>query len=111
MAARMTPTVSIATLKTCTRVYFLPHIQPANIVVTLPPLRRIIWTGTEISNLNAKLLSMLTAKNKTMFGSHRKTGTAGFFKNHGGREAEKCCGHVKRAVITNWVKVIRRPGS
>ena len=109
MAAKMTPIVSNATLKTCTRVYFLPQIQPTNIVVMLPPLRRIICTGTDIANPNAKLLSMLTVKNKKMFGSHRETGTVGFFKNHGGREAEKCCGHVKRVVITNWVKVMRRP--
>ena len=62
-----------------------------------------------MSNPNAKLFSMLTVKNKKMFGSHRKTGTAGCFKNQGGREVEKCSGQAKRAVITNWVKVIKSP--
>ena len=42
IAATTIPTVNIATLKTCTGVYRFPQRKPTTIVVTLPPLRRIM---------------------------------------------------------------------
>jgi len=56
----MTPSVSAHTDATCTREYRLPLSQPAPMVVTLPKLRRMMCTGTLMSNANAQLLSMLT---------------------------------------------------
>ena len=53
IAAMMIPTVSMATLKIWIRVYRFPHMKPTSIVVTLPPLRRMICTGTEMLYPNA----------------------------------------------------------
>ena len=89
MAATITPIVSIATLKTCIDVYLFPHIQPTKIVVTLPPLLRMMCTGTDILYPNAKLLSMLTVKNKTTFGSHLSIGMVGRLRKYGGSDEEK----------------------
>ena len=85
----MTPMVSMAMLKNCVLVYRFPQIQPTSIVVTLPPLRRMICTGTEMLYPKAKLLSMFTEKNSTMFGNHRMRGTARNLRKNGGCEAEK----------------------
>ena len=49
MAATMIPSVSMVTLNTCILVYLFPQIKPTSIVVTLPPLRRMMCTGTEMS--------------------------------------------------------------
>lgn len=85
----MIPTVSMATLKTCTGVYRFPQMYPTNMVVTLPPLRRIMWTGTEMLYPKAKLFRRLTVKKRTMLGSHRASGMARGFKKKGGLVAEK----------------------
>lgn len=45
----MTPTVSSSTATTWMREYFLPYKLPASIVVMLPPDRRMMCTGTEMS--------------------------------------------------------------
>lgn len=45
----MTPTVSKSTAMIWIREYLLPHKLPANMVVMLPPDRRMMCTGTEIS--------------------------------------------------------------
>ena len=71
----MTPNVKTATEKTCKGVYFLPRIQPAIIVVTLPKLLRMMWTGTEILKANAQLFNMLTVKNKAALTHHFRNGT------------------------------------
>lgn len=69
-AATTTPTVNIPTEKTCTREYRFPLSQPAAMVETLPKLRRMMWTGTLMSNAKAQLLSMLTAKNIAALRAH-----------------------------------------
>jgi hypothetical protein len=48
-------------------------------VVTLPKLRKMICTGTEMLNANAQLLSILTAKNMSATKPHLRKGTAGDF--------------------------------
>jgi len=71
----MTPNVNMATENTCRRVYLLPRSQPAAIVVTLPKLLRIIWTGTEILKAKAQLFIMLTVKNNAALMHHFRNGT------------------------------------
>lgn len=109
IAAMMMPVVSIATLKTCTFVYRFPHKYPTSIVNTLPPLRNMMCTGTDILYPKAKLFSRLTAKNMTIFGTHRISGTFLGLRKEGGCLVEKWPGNVKRATMKNWVKVMRRP--
>jgi hypothetical protein len=58
-ALTSTPTVSITTLVTCSLEYRFPLTTPASMVVTLPKLRRIMCTGTEMLKANAQLFSML----------------------------------------------------
>jgi hypothetical protein len=58
-ALTSTPTVSITTLVTCNFEYLFPLTTPASIVVTLPKLRRMMCTGTEMLNANAQLFNML----------------------------------------------------
>ena len=58
-ALTSTPTVSITTLVTCSFEYLFPLTTPASIVVTLPKLRRMMCTGTEMLNANAQLFNML----------------------------------------------------
>lgn len=58
-ALTSTPTVNKTTLDTCSFEYRFPLTTPANIVVTLPKLRKIMCTGTEMLNANAQLFSML----------------------------------------------------
>jgi hypothetical protein len=53
----------------------LPRIQPAAMVVTLPKLLRMIWTGTEMLNAKAQLFNMLTVKNRTALVTHFRKGT------------------------------------
>ena len=101
IAATITPTVSIATEIICHRLYRFPHTKPTNIVVTLPPLRRIMWTGMEMLYPNTRLLRRLTVKKRKIFGSQRVSGIALGLRKKGGCEAEKWLGHVKRAVTTN----------
>lgn len=101
MAAMITPAVSMATENICHRLYRFPHTKPISIVVTLPPLRRMMWTGTEMSYPNTKLLRRLTVKKRNIFGSQRVSGIALGLRKKGGCEAEKWLGHVKRAVTTN----------
>ncbi len=48
-AAVMTPTVRRMTATIWIREYFLPYRLPAIMVVILPPERRMICTGTDIS--------------------------------------------------------------
>ena len=76
----------------------------------LPPLRRIICTGTEMLYPNAKLFSILTTKNMMILGSQRIRGMARGLTKVGGFEMEKWVGHVNKVVMTNWRKVMRRPG-
>ena len=71
----MTPRVSTATEKIWTGVYLLPRNHPAAMVVTLPKLLRMIWTGTEISKAKAQLFIMLTVKNKAALMTHFLNGT------------------------------------
>lgn len=71
----MTPMVRTATEKICNGVYFFPRRYPATIVVTLPKLLRMMWTGTEILNANAQLFIMLTVKNKRALVTHLRNGT------------------------------------
>jgi hypothetical protein len=58
-------------------------------VVTLPPLRRMMWTGTEMLYPKAKLLRRFIVKKRKMFGSQRASGIALGFRKKGGCEAEK----------------------
>lgn len=44
-------------------------------VVTLPKLLRMMWTGTEILKANAQLFNILTVKNKTALVTHLRKGT------------------------------------
>ena len=44
-------------------------------VVTLPKLLRMMWTGTEMLNANAQLFIMLTVKNKAALTHHFRKGT------------------------------------
>lgn len=74
-ADTMTPSVRTATENTCRLVYLFPRNHPAAIVVTLPKLLRMIWTGTEMLKANAQLLSMLTVKNNTALTHHFRNGT------------------------------------
>ena len=69
----------------------------------------MMCTGTDILYPKAKLFSRLTAKNMTIFGTHRISGTFLGLRKEGGRLIEKWAGNVKRATMTNWVKVMRRP--
>ena len=94
----------------CTFVYRFPHKYPTSIVITLPPLRNMMCTGTDILYPKAKLFSRLTAKNMTILGTHRISGTFLGLRKNGGCLIEKWAGHVKRATRTNCVKVMRRPG-
>jgi len=71
----MTPKVKIATENTCKRVYLLPRSHPAAIVVTLPKLLRMMWTGTEMLKANAQLFIMLTVKNNAALTHHLRNGT------------------------------------
>lgn len=71
----MTPTVSTATEKTCSGVYFLPRSHPAAMVVTLPKLLKMIWTGTEMLNAKAQLFIMLTVKKSAALTHHFLKGT------------------------------------
>lgn len=74
-ADTMTPSVSIATEKICKGVYFFPRRYPAAIVVTLPKLLRIMWTGTDMLNAKAQLFIMLTVKNSAALIHHLRNGT------------------------------------
>lgn len=74
-ADTMTPRVNMATENTCSGVYLLPRSQPAAIVVTLPKLRRMMWTGTEMSKAKAQLFNILTVKNKAALMHHLRNGT------------------------------------
>jgi hypothetical protein len=74
-ADTMTPKVRIATENTCKLVYLFPRNHPAAIVVTLPKLLRMMWTGTEMLKANAQLFSMLTVKNRTALMHHFRNGT------------------------------------
>ena len=78
-------------------------------VVTLPPLRSIICTGTDILYPKAKLFIMFTVKNMAALGSQRMIGTAGGLRSQGNLAVEMCAGSVKRKVTRNCVKVMRRP--
>ena len=71
----MTPTVKIATEKTCRGVYLLPRSHPAAMVVTLPKLLRMMCTGTEMSKAKAQLFIMLTVKNNAALTHHFRNGT------------------------------------
>jgi hypothetical protein len=71
----MTPVVRIATENTCRPVYLLPRIHPAAIVVTLPKLLRMMWTGTEMLKAKAQLFNMLTVKKSTALMHHLRNGT------------------------------------
>jgi len=51
---------------------------------------------------------MFTEKKRRMFGIHLTRGTAGGFKNHC-EERDQWFGKVKRKVMINWVRVMRRP--
>ena len=93
----------------CTLVYLFPQAKPTSIVMMLPPLRKMIWTGTEMLYPKAKLFSRFTAKNMHIFGIHLTSGTFRFRRKKGGCLTEKCVGHVRSAVILNWTKVMRRP--
>jgi hypothetical protein len=65
----------MATEKICIGVYFLPRSQPAAMVVTLPKLRRMMWTGTDMLNANAQLFIMLTVKKRAALIHHFRKGT------------------------------------
>ena len=71
----MTPMVRTATENTCRLVYLFPRSHPAAIVVTLPKLLRMMWTGTEMLKANAQLFSMLTVKNNKALMHHLRKGT------------------------------------
>lgn len=58
-----------------TGVYFFPRSHPAIIVVTLPKLRNIMCTGTDMLNANAQLFIMLTVKNRPALIHHFRNGT------------------------------------
>ena len=72
-----TPNVSNITLTTCSKLYRLPRITPASIVVTLPKLRKMMCTGTLMSYAKAQLFSMLIAKCIVATSAHLETGTLG----------------------------------
>jgi hypothetical protein len=74
-ADTMTPKVKTATENTCRGVYLFPRIHPAAMVVTLPKLLRMIWTGTEMLNAKAQLFNMLTVKNSAALMHHLRKGT------------------------------------
>jgi hypothetical protein len=71
----MTPRVKMATEKICKLEYFFPRSHPAAIVVTLPKLLRMMWTGTEMLKANAQLFIMLTVKNNAALMHHFLNGT------------------------------------
>jgi len=71
----MTPMVRTATENICRGVYFFPRKYPAAIVVTLPKLLRMMWTGTEMLKANAQLFIILTVKNSMALVSHLWNGT------------------------------------
>jgi hypothetical protein len=58
-ALTSTPTVRITTLVTCSFEYLFPLTTPASMVVTLPKLRKMMCTGTEMLKAKAQLFSML----------------------------------------------------
>jgi hypothetical protein len=74
-ADTMTPSVRMATEKICSGVYFFPRRYPAAIVVTLPKLLRMMWTGTDILNAKAQLFIILTVKNSAALIHHLRNGT------------------------------------
>jgi hypothetical protein len=111
IAAIMTPMVSIATPSICPLLYLVPQRKPTIMVVTLPPLRKMICTGTDILKPKAKLFNMFTVKNSSTLGIHRVMGTVGLLRNNGGCWAEKCAGQDSRVVIKNWTNVMSRPGT
>jgi hypothetical protein len=74
-AETITPSVSMATENTCKKVYLFPRSHPAAIVVTLPKLLRMIWTGTEMLKAKAQLFNMLMVKNNTALMHHLRNGT------------------------------------
>lgn len=74
-ADTMTPKVRMATEKICRGEYLFPRRYPAAIVVTLPKLRSMMWTGTDMLNANAQLFNMLTVKNSTALVTHLRNGT------------------------------------
>ena len=53
----------------------MPRAHPAAIVVTLPKLLRMIWTGTEMLKAKAQLFSILTVKNSVALTHHFRNGT------------------------------------
>jgi hypothetical protein len=74
-ADTMTPKVRIATEKICNRVYLFPRNHPAAIVVTLPKLLRMIWTGTDMLKAKAQLFIIFTVKNNAALMHHFRKGT------------------------------------
>jgi hypothetical protein len=79
-----------------------------SIVVTLPKLRRMMWTGTLMLKANAQLLSMLMPKNMAAMNAHLRMGT------FGGLTVlevlvENCVGYEANAVNKNWKKVMSSP--
>jgi hypothetical protein len=101
-----TPKVKSTTLPTWNKLNRLPCKAPASIVVTLPKERRMMWTGTEMLNAKAQLLSMFTPKNMSAMYAHLRIGTAGVLRVKVGVIWEK---EAARAVKMNWERVIRRP--
>lgn len=49
-------------------------------VVTLPKLLRMMWTGTEMLKAKAQLFIMLTVKNKAALTHHFRKGTLELLK-------------------------------
>ena len=103
-----TPIESNATEMTCIWEYFFPRSHPAPMVVTLPKLRRMICTGTDILNAKAQLFSILTAKNIAALKAHLRNGTGvSLRRNRPLRSNWE--GQAKMHVKTNWKRVMRRP--
>ena len=84
-------------------------MYPTTIVMTLPPLLKIMCTGTDIENPKAKLFSILTMKNMAIAGIQRIIGTALFLSIFGARDRSRCDGKVKQNIVANWTSVTKRP--
>lgn len=108
----MTPTVSAATAHICSTLYRFPHRYPTVNVVTLPKLRRMMCSGTEMWKANAQLLSMLTAKNMSAMQARRRSGIAVVRKGFHEIFCESvlsCEESAKRVARANCTKVMIRP--
>lgn len=77
-------------------------------VVTLPKLRRMMWTGTLMLKANAQLLSMFTLQNIAAMITHFEVGTSGV-RRVLGLENEICVGYAAKVAKRNWMNVMRRP--